>query len=240
MDCTEVGQGAELLYEAAYLGFPARNIKFSSHSYPNASNQVYCYFCPSCHDCFGCVGLHHKRFCIFNKQYSEADYKKLVEKITVHLKKSSEWGQVFPAELSPFEYNISIAQDFCPLTKEEALKRGYRWLDLDPKEYQKSLYDIPDTIKETDDSILTVQFSCAETGKNIRLQKAELEFYRKLDLPVPDIHSDVRHMKRLSKRNPRSLYKTRCSMSGKEIYTSVPKEWGVKIVSEEAFAELVE
>lgn len=240
MDCTEVGQGAELLYESAYLGFPARNVQFSSHSYPNCSNQTYCYFCPSCHDCFACVGLHHKRFCIFNKQYSEAEYFELVNKLKIHLKNTGEWGQTFPAYLSPFEYNISVAQDFCPLEKEEAIKRGYRWLDADPKEYQKSTFIVPDNILETKDSILSEQLSCSESGKNFKIQKAELAFYKKLGIPVPDLHQDIRHMNRLAKRNSRHLYKTTCAITKEEIYTSIPKEWGITVASEEAFKNIIE
>lgn len=36
-----------------------------------------CHFsalCISCSDCFGCVGLSHKQYCIFNKQYTENEY----------------------------------------------------------------------------------------------------------------------------------------------------------------------
>ena len=36
-----------------------------------------CHFsnlCISCTDCFGCVGLTHKQYCIFNKQYTKAEY----------------------------------------------------------------------------------------------------------------------------------------------------------------------
>jgi len=35
----------------------------------------------SCSDCFGCVGLTHKQYCIFNKQYSKEDYLKEIEKL---------------------------------------------------------------------------------------------------------------------------------------------------------------
>jgi hypothetical protein len=41
-----------------------------------------CHFsslCISCSDCFGCVGLTHKQYCIFNKQYTKEEYFKKVK-----------------------------------------------------------------------------------------------------------------------------------------------------------------
>jgi hypothetical protein len=42
--------------------------------------------CEECEYCFGCVGLRKKKYCILNKQYSETEYKELVEKIKVNMK----------------------------------------------------------------------------------------------------------------------------------------------------------
>jgi len=36
----------------------------------------FCHTCFNCIDCFGCVELENKKFCIFNKQYTEAEYRK--------------------------------------------------------------------------------------------------------------------------------------------------------------------
>ncbi len=38
-------------------------------------------FLNACNDCFGCVGLSHKKYCIFNKQYAKAEYLKKVEEL---------------------------------------------------------------------------------------------------------------------------------------------------------------
>jgi hypothetical protein len=37
---------------------------------------------------------------------------------------------MMPPELAPFAYNETIAQDNMPLTKEEALARGFRWEEI--------------------------------------------------------------------------------------------------------------
>lgn len=41
----------------------------------------YCYYCIGCNDCFGCAGLRRKKFHIFNKPYSEKDYREKMEEI---------------------------------------------------------------------------------------------------------------------------------------------------------------
>ncbi len=38
-------------------------------------------FLNSCNDCFGCVALTHKKYCIFNKQYTKDEYMKKVEEL---------------------------------------------------------------------------------------------------------------------------------------------------------------
>ena len=40
-----------------------------------------CYDCKGCKDCFGCVGLRRKRFCVYDEEFSEADYKVRLRKI---------------------------------------------------------------------------------------------------------------------------------------------------------------
>jgi hypothetical protein len=73
-------------------------------------------------DCFGCVGLHdNEQYCIFNKQYTKEQYEELVPKIIEHMQKAGEWGEFFPASLSPFGYNETHAQEYYPMTREEAL-----------------------------------------------------------------------------------------------------------------------
>ncbi|MBU1992418.1 hypothetical protein KKG51_01835 [Patescibacteria group bacterium] len=48
----------------------------------NCQDCWYCYDCKSCKDCFGCVGLRHKRYHIFNKEYSKENYLEKVAKLT--------------------------------------------------------------------------------------------------------------------------------------------------------------
>ena len=56
------------------------------------------------------------------------------------------YGEFFPPELSPFCYNETIAQEYFPLTKREALERGYRWKDPEQRNLTIDIRteDIPD------------------------------------------------------------------------------------------------
>ncbi|OGV97137.1 hypothetical protein A2W24_00325 [Microgenomates group bacterium RBG_16_45_19] len=39
----------------------------------------YCYQCFNCDSCFGCVALSNKKYCLFNRQLSQADYHQQLE-----------------------------------------------------------------------------------------------------------------------------------------------------------------
>lgn len=235
MDCTEVGYGAELLYECCYVGYTAHSNRFCSHALGNSANLSYCYYTPYCSDCFGCIGIHHATHSILNKQYSETEYKKLSAKIIKHMEKTGEWGEFFPAELSPFPYNLTHAHEYYPLTKADAIKRGYSWRNEEEKEYQPSSYRIPETIAEVNDDILAEVLACDTTGKNYKIQKPELGLYRKMNIPIPRLCPDERHFRRLKMRNSRELFKRTCSASGKEIFSTIPPSSPIHVYSEEEF-----
>jgi len=63
----------------------------------------FCFFCRDCRDCFGCVGLHHNKYCLFNKQYSKGGYfKKLKElkkkPVEKHLEKLEDLKRSYPRQ----------------------------------------------------------------------------------------------------------------------------------------------
>ncbi len=66
-------------------------VQANNCKYVSGSDRIYdSYFCWDCfdsHDLFGCVHLKNKQYCIFNKQYSEEEYKKKVAEL---LKRPSE------------------------------------------------------------------------------------------------------------------------------------------------------
>ncbi len=57
---------------------------FDSTYLIDCNNSTECHFSAflnSCTDCFGCVAITHKKYCIFNKQYTKEEYFKKVEKL---------------------------------------------------------------------------------------------------------------------------------------------------------------
>lgn len=47
----------------------------------NCTNCHFSAFLNSCNDCLGCVALTHKKYCIFNKQFSKGEYFKKIEEL---------------------------------------------------------------------------------------------------------------------------------------------------------------
>ena len=229
-DVTFAGIKAELLYEM-------HSTPQSSRSYFNylvwSSNETqYSQDCYSSSDLFVCVGLRNKSYCILNKQYTKEEYEKLVPRIIEHMnsmpyidKKGRvyKYGEFFPPELSPFSYNETIAQEYFPLTKEETESKGYRWKDPEPRNYEITLKTeaIPDHIKDVKESILNEIIGCAHEQKcneqctqAFRIISQELEFYKKMNLPLPRLCPNCRHYQRIKQRNPLKLWQRKCTCAG--------------------------
>lgn len=229
MDTVNAGNAAELFYE--FIGGGGDNsqyIRFCSYAIEGLDNVNYIDFCGSSSNLFGCVGLRNKQYCILNKQYTEEEYEKLVPKIIDHMntmpyvdKKGRvyKYGEFFPPELSPFAYNETIAQEYFPLTKEQAISQGYRWRDPPQKSYEITVTadKLPNHIKDVDDSILKETIGCAhnqtcneQCTQAFKIIPDELSFYRKMNLPLPRLCPNCRHYQRLKQRNPLKLWHRRC------------------------------
>ncbi|MFH0806741.1 MAG: hypothetical protein V1885_03400 [Candidatus Brennerbacteria bacterium] len=229
MDAHGVGPSGELIYEVVNGGYKDQSVFFVTHTYEGMNLVWYCDYCRlSGKNLFGCAGLKHKQYCILNKQYTKEEYEELVPKIIKHMNdmpyvdekgRVYRYGEFFPPELSPSAYNETIAQEYFPLTKEQALSRGYRWRDPDTKEYKvtKPPQGLPDHIKDVDDSILQETIGCAHEGfcthqctTAFKVIPEELAFYRRMNLPLPRLCPNCRHYERLSERNPMKLWHRQC------------------------------
>jgi hypothetical protein len=47
-----------------------------------------------------------------------------------------KYGEFLPIEFSPFGYNATTAQEYFPLTKEEAILKNYNWKEPENKDYK--------------------------------------------------------------------------------------------------------
>lgn len=137
------------------------------------------------------------------------------------MKNTKKWGEYFPIDLCPFGYNETIAMDHFPLTKDEALKKGYKWSDYEtpPPVVKKTVSSdrLPKQIADIPDQILDWAIICQASKKPFKLTKRELAFYRKMNIPCPHLSPDQRHIQRMAKRPLYQLINTTCNGCGKEI-----------------------
>ncbi len=231
-DHSTFGQGSSLLYETMQSGDQNSNIKFSHWVITNCQNVEYSMFCVNSKDLFGCVGLRKKQYCIFNKQYSKDEFFELREEIIKHMNSMPyvdkqgliyKYGEFFPIEICPFSYNETTAQEFFPLDREKALKMGYKWRDTEKRNYQftKNIDDLPKFILEVNDSVIDEVIKCEHEGKcneqctgAFKIILPELQFYRRMNLPLPTLCLNCRHADRLKYRNPMKLWHRTCMKEG--------------------------
>ncbi|HAS34812.1 hypothetical protein A3J91_01610 [Candidatus Peribacteria bacterium RIFOXYC2_FULL_58_10] len=241
-DSTMSGLKSELFYECNNFVLNAYHCLFSGFGYGN-KNVLYCHHAHYCTSCFGCVNLHHRQYCIFNKQYTKEEYENLVPKIIDHMRKTGEWGEYFPVTLSPFAYNETVAQEYFPLTKEEVLRRGWKWReekDEMPKVAKViPASKLPDSIGDVPDDIVNWAIDCEATRRPFRIIRQELDFYRKMQLPIPHFHPDERHSRRMALRNQRKLWKRPCMKCGKEMETTYAPDRPEIVYCEECYLKEV-
>ena len=224
-DCYDLSIGGELsqCYEGITPDHSALN-RFSIFSWKN-TDVFYVDACHSCQNVFGCVGLRKGKYCILNRQYSKEEYEALLLKIKTQMDEmpyvdkngnTYRFGEFFPAPLSYFAYNASAAQDSIPLEQTDAEKQGFTWQDgAGMTRGKETVRAIPETIAEVPDDIIKDILACAQCGRNYRIVPQELEFYRKMNIPLPRRCFYCRHSERMSQRNPFKLWTRQCDCNGK-------------------------
>lgn len=231
-DMSYAGLGCELSYEGRSIIGLGNKFSVVVHGAGNIEYSEYC-INKNASDLFGCVSITSpKNFCIFNKQYREEEYKSLRERIVDHMSTTPyidkkgrvyKYGEFFPSEAMVFAYNETNAQDYFPLTKDQALAQGFSWRDPETRSYNITLSaeQIPDHIKDIGDDILNQIISCAHKSEcsdqctqAFKIIPQELEFYRKNNLALPRLCPNCRHYARLRQRNPLKLWKRKCQCAG--------------------------
>jgi hypothetical protein len=195
--------------------------------------------CINSKNILGCVGMQRNDFCILNMQYTPEDYVRVATQIIEDMMKRGEWGEYLHPQLSFFSYHETVAHEYFPLTKDEALLKGFRWRDEVPHRIDAPLVAaVPETIQEVSDEITKRAIPCELTGKPFKITPYELQIYRALGIPLPRICPDERHKARVAKTNPPKLWKRRCAESGEEIITAVPPTSYKRVVSNEVYLSL--
>ncbi|MFA6397929.1 MAG: hypothetical protein WDK96_03765 [Candidatus Paceibacterota bacterium] len=232
MDYTYWGRASELMYEINSVGRQCSSVFFASECWEQLLNSEYCINCFSSANLFGCIGLKKKQYCILNKQYTKEEYEILIPKIKQHMidmpfidkaGRVIKYGEFFPCDMTPFAYNETIAQEYFPKTKEQAVKEGYRWIDVDKKSYVPTIMgvDLEKDISKVRDDIINEVIGCIHQGDcnhqctvAFKIIPDELQFYRANNIPIPTLCPNCRHYERLSIRNPIKLWHRKCMNEG--------------------------
>ncbi|MBP9717965.1 hypothetical protein KBD59_01590 [Candidatus Gracilibacteria bacterium] len=218
-DCYDVYESAfdcELQYECHGCN-RGKYLKFGHVSYDVHSSE----YVDSCHNSgwlLGCVSLRRSEYCILNKQYTKDEFFELREKLINHMRNSGEWGEFFPAFMSPFSYNETIAQEYYPLTSDQAVVRGYRWKEEDAySEHQGGVIELPDALRDADDRVTSGILKCEVSGKHYKILPQELALHKQLGIALPRRAPNQRYLDRLMMRNLRRLWNWKCTKCARPI-----------------------
>jgi hypothetical protein len=218
-DTDTTGRNAEMMYNSVNAGMNVSN-QICSRMCWTCTYMWYSYHCFNSNFLFGCVGLRKKEYCILNKQFQKNDFEKLKDRIISDMSKSGEYGEFFPPNISTFGYNESAALEQFSLSKEEALKQGFKWEVYPRGAYGKetiSWDQIPDSIKDVGNlDVAKEVFACFSCKKNYRIIPTEAGFYKRLGIPLPRLCPDCRHTRRFITRGPNRLWHRKCTCNGTE------------------------
>jgi hypothetical protein len=101
------------------------NLKYSRYC-ETSYDSTFLFNCRNCHDCFGCVNLNNKSYCIFNKQYTEEEYKNKMKEIDFgsredieKIKKEfNEFSLKFPRRFAKIVKSVNVSGDFIEGSKK--------------------------------------------------------------------------------------------------------------------------
>lgn len=229
------GNNAELVYDSLNVGANANGVKFSGFLFPDVINSEYCWWCPASKNNFGCVNLKRKSYSILNKQYSKEEYEKLKVQIIEDMKKNpyidekgKKWyyGEFFWPAFNNYAYNNSNANKFFPKTRDQALREGYFWNDEENPSSVCTInsLDLPDTITETDESILSEVIKCSLCTRGYKITKGEYDLLRKMNLPLSHECPRCRENRRFARTTKPYMYHRTCDKCKENIYTPYAPE----------------
>ena len=227
-DFSGFGSTSELVYEATWTGYDTYNVRFSAWNY-HTQNTEYTFGCHGSSNLFGCAGIRKGEYCILNKQYTKEEYFSMVERIRKHMDEmpfidrrglEHRYGGQIPVDICPWAYNESTAIEFFPISKEEAIKKGFTWRDPDQREYLPATIVVPDNIKDATEDILKAVLKCETCGKNYQIIQKELSFLKRFNLPIPLDCPLCRDRARIKQLNPMETHNRKCDKCEKDIETS--------------------
>ena len=165
----------------------------------NSRELEYCNNCHDCESCFGCVGLRNKKFHIFNKPYSEAEYWQKVDGLKCAMLDRGEYGEFFPFDVSPNGMQFSMSPVLYDVDEAEMKRFGAPIYDPDrgavlaPKKTVEvpplRSEDVPDCLAEVEpDKWVGKAFMDTKANRRWTVMPKEFAFYQSHHLPFPEEH----------------------------------------------------
>jgi len=189
--------------------------------------------CFNCEKCFGCVGLQHKKFCIFNKQYTEDDYWTRLDEIKCAMLDRGEYGSFFPLSMAPGYFPDSGAAMFFGCSQEVGYEK-LGALKFDPESEGAIGTELSDTTKlrpadqvpdciDLFDEATWVGIPILDTKRNRRFAylRPEIEFYRKQRLGPPKDHHISRLQELFLQANHGDFQLAQCEKCRQQIQVAV-------------------
>jgi len=207
--------------------------KFAMSILSNCIDTEYCGSSRDLEHCFGCFGLKKKKFCIFNKQYTEEEYWKTLDDIKCQMLDEGTYGDYPSMSLSTQHIPGSGAVSVYGASEEELKKMGAKFFEpgtdgaegpeIDPTK-MNSLDEIPDQVDSPDDLAGKVFFD--ETfNRRFAYNKRELEFYASLGIAPPRKHPTRRINELYAQMNMAVFEEKDCSDCGTKISVALNRTY---------------
>lgn len=210
------------------------------YSCGTSQRLTYCMQCYNCEDCFGCVGLQRKKFCVFNKQYEEGEYRVLVEKIKQAMMTAGEYGEFFPLGFSPVYFGESAAVLYYLATIEDGKTLGA--MEYEPESMgaigelgdvsqMKKSSDIPDSIDDLDvGAWVGVPILDEHVNRRFAFMKAELDFYKQYRIAPPNHHFVHRMQDMIQESNSAIFEDSVCAKCHKTMLVAKNKSFPKRVI----------
>lgn len=190
------------------------------------NGMEYSALCYNCEYCFGCIGLQRKKFCIFNKQYSEEEYWKRVDELKCAMLDAGEYGEFFPVNYAPSYHRDSGAPIWFGASEEDGIGMGVN--DFDPESHDAigrnlstteptDSSQVPDHINDLGDEWINKPLLDTQMNRRFAMIKSEVNFYRKNCIAPPTGHHIGRMNYLLGEANRGLFVEARCEVCSKDL-----------------------
>ncbi len=176
----------------------------------NRCNETYfSETCTDCTECIGCISLKKGKWRIFNKQYTEEEYKNLKKHIFDELNANQNFEEFFNPVNSPFDYKETIADLYFPKTLMKTSEENFG------------------------------EDKCVLCGRINKTTEAEIKIYKKMGIAFPDRCFSCRIMALARPYSVVNLKHLNCSKCGEETLSGMSERVYEKVYCEKCYIQKI-